>query len=209
MIEIVGGMKLCKTCGVPKPATMAFFFPKRVVPGRPRELHATCKACRKIKMKEWALANLEKRAESSRRWRAAHPEKARAAWVNWKARNRRRVVEANRARYEYDKVGWRHRNWVNSLKKQFGITEADYNRMLEEQKGKCKICEGSPTNSKLRHFHVDHDHETGKVRGLLCNECNCALGLLKDSPTLLRRAADHIEVNRIVHAIPRGMENYG
>ena len=56
--------------------------------------------------------------------------------------------------------------------KQLGVTDADYARMLEAQGGGCAIC-GTPPKS--RRLHVDHDHKTGNVRGLLCYRCNRAL----------------------------------
>ncbi len=53
-----------------------------------------------------------------------------------------------------------------------GVTDADYERLLSEQGGTCALC---PTKPKTRRLHVDHDHATGKVRGLLCYRCNRAL----------------------------------
>ncbi len=53
-----------------------------------------------------------------------------------------------------------------------GVTDADYERLLSEQDGHCALC---PTKPKTRRLHVDHDHATGRVRGLLCYRCNRAL----------------------------------
>lgn len=63
------------------------------------------------------------------------------------------------------------------LRAQFGITLEDYNNMLDEQQGRCAICKATrpAENLKLKNFHIDHDHKTGKVRGLLCNKCNLNL----------------------------------
>lgn len=60
-----------------------------------------------------------------------------------------------------------------ALKKLYGITPERYSKMLQEQGGKCAICGGLPIQKRLA---VDHDHETGKVRGLLCACCNMSLG---------------------------------
>lgn len=78
-------------------------------------------------------------------------------------------------------VSARDRN--NALRRRYGITQDDYERMLEEQGGACAICRATTSlrNGKPFPFHVDHDHETGKVRGLLCGPCNKALGLLGES----------------------------
>lgn len=78
-----------------------------------------------------------------------------------------------------------------SLKRNYGITVEHYNNMFLEQKGKCKLCRIEQTGTKR--LAVDHCHATNKVRGLLCDKCNRAIGLLQDSPGLLRKAADYVE----------------
>ena len=60
------------------------------------------------------------------------------------------------------------------LQHEYGITEEDYQRMLEAQGGRCYICQKMPR--KGAHLSVDHDHKTKRVRGLLCTRCNRALG---------------------------------
>ena len=69
--------------------------------------------------------------------------------------------------------------------KQLGVTDADYARMLEAQGGGCAIC-GTPPKS--RRLHVDHDHKTGNVRGLLCYRCNRALPNYVTASWLVRAA---------------------
>ncbi len=76
------------------------------------------------------------------------------------------------------------------LKKDFGITLEYYNDLRDEQGGVCAIC--SEGNSSGRALAVDHDHNTNKVRGLLCDRCNRGLGLLGDDPGRLKRAASYI-----------------
>jgi len=71
----------------------------------------------------------------------------------------------------------------------YGITSADYERMLAEQSGLCKICED--VMSPLP--HIDHDHTTGKVRGLLCARCNRGIGQFRDAPKLLLAAVAYLE----------------
>jgi hypothetical protein len=77
-----------------------------------------------------------------------------------------------------------HRESIRNTRLQhdYGISLAEYNRMLSKQGGCCTICDRKVV------LHVDHNHVTGKVRGLLCGKCNRALGLFQDSPKLLRRA---------------------
>ena len=86
----------------------------------------------------------------------------------------RRYRAANRAKLNaHARARWRHSGQRNSaLRRYYGITIADYNAMLEEQRGCCALC-GKPVGEKLA---VDHDHTTGRVRGLLCILCNSLLG---------------------------------
>lgn len=66
--------------------------------------------------------------------------------------------------------------------------------MFTEQTGKCAICNTTEIGRKGHtHFHVDHNHETGKVRGLLCDLCNRGMGYFKDKAVLLREAAYYLE----------------
>jgi hypothetical protein len=66
----------------------------------------------------------------------------------------------------------RYRN--ENLKKRYGITEEEYDKLKEKQRHKCKIC------SRYEDLYVDHDHDAGHIRGLLCHKCNSALGFLQD-----------------------------
>jgi len=77
-----------------------------------------------------------------------------------------------------------------NLKHKFGMTLADYDSMLDQQGGICAIC--SSEEPKGKRFSVDHNHKTGEVRGLLCNPCNVAIGLLKDSPDVLESAKEYL-----------------
>lgn len=81
----------------------------------------------------------------------------------------------------------------------YGITIATVRTMFEKQNHRCALCGGA--GFKMADHHrvplvVDHCHATGKVRRLLCHNCNRALGLLKESPELIRAAADYIEAHR-------------
>jgi hypothetical protein len=78
------------------------------------------------------------------------------------------------------------------LRTKFGITLDDYNRILEEQDGRCSICDTTACSTGQR-LSVDHCHDTGAVRGLLCRRCNAGCGQFNDSPDLLRKGADYLE----------------
>lgn len=70
---------------------------------------------------------------------------------------------------------WARHQRKYSLKKKYGLSEADYTQMLEAQGGRCRICGGKPKQNRL----AVHDHETGEIRGLLCGPCNVSLGRLE------------------------------
>lgn len=78
-----------------------------------------------------------------------------------------------------------------SLKKNYGITIAEYDQMFSSQSGKCAICETHQDNLSKR-LAVDHCHTTGKLRKLLCEKCNRGLGFFQDSPVLLKKAMEYL-----------------
>jgi hypothetical protein len=80
----------------------------------------------------------------------------------------------------------------NQLKQKYGITLAEYNQMLFDQNGCCAIC-GEHHTIKNKTLHVDHCHTTGKVRGLLCQHCNTAIGKFKDDIKLLKNAIKYLK----------------
>ena len=92
-------------------------------------------------------------------------------------------------------------NRDNHLKKRYGLAPEDLERMLRDQDNKCCICgqeiflHGSSVD-KNKIAHVDHDHKTGKVRGLLCDSCNTGLGRFRDNPEYLLKAASYLKKNK-------------
>ena len=91
------------------------------------------------------------------------------------------------------KKRWHARDWLDrwaSRNYKYGVTKEYLIELYQEQDGKCAICAEVP--STQRGLHVDHCHESGKVRGLLCHGCNVALGSFKDNPDLLTKAIEYI-----------------
>lgn len=87
------------------------------------------------------------------------------------------------------KKTWKRNTYQKSgVLRRYNITRDNLDKLIETADGFCQICE-----FKMGVVHIDHDRNTGKVRGLLCKQCNAALGLFMDSPHLLRAAADYIE----------------
>ncbi|MFP3990208.1 endonuclease VII domain-containing protein [Streptomyces sp. E11-3] len=81
------------------------------------------------------------------------------------------------------------RNRASYFQRKYGLSPAELDEMIAEQQGVCCICLAAPA------VHVDHCHETGRVRGVLCFSCNAALGHLRDRPDAIRRAAAYVEGN--------------
>lgn len=170
--------RLCSKCHTTKPRS-EFARQKRNKDG----LRSQCKACtagrgQSETFAKWYEANRQKVIETAQRWRAANLDKARASARKYQQANRSKLREL-------------------SLKK-YGLTTEEFEAKLTDQKHKCTTCK-----TELRtghHTHIDHCHTTGQTRGILCAQCNHALGLAKDNPTLLRAMADYIEHWQREHA---------
>ena len=100
------------------------------------------------------------------------------------AANQRQVRAANLPRWKTYRR--------NTRLKRHGITQVEYDRKLAAQGGRCALCL-RPDNLPYAHFAIDHDHRTGAFRGLLCTQCNRALGLFYEDAAQLRAAADYID----------------
>ena len=90
--------------------------------------------------------------------------------------------------YILNKESYRFRN----MKNKFGLSRDDFFNLLEKQNGKCALC-SEPFKGLTRNLHVDHDHNTNKVRGLLCMSCNVGLGMLGDNAEGLTKALKYIK----------------
>lgn len=103
---------------------------------------------------------------------------------------KRCIVKGNRARWERDPDEASRRQKASMRAFRYGITAAEYNALVHEQDGRCAICREPPKGS--RGLHIDHDHATGRVRGLLCGPCNMGVGQFRDSDDLLNNAITYL-----------------
>lgn len=95
---------------------------------------------------------------------------------------------------------WKKKDYVNNkdwyannqLKQNYGISLDEYNIMFEEQQGSCKICRSNTS----RRLAVDHCHETGLIRSLLCSKCNTALGLANENIEILKSMINYLEIHK-------------
>ena len=95
-----------------------------------------------------------------------------------------------------DKDEIREKAWL----RRYGITKDWYYTTLGKQENKCAICETTEVQRKGHtHFHVDHNHDTGEVRGLLCDLCNRGLGYFKDDDKLLNKAVNYLRKHNENH----------
>ncbi len=180
--------KVCWVCGETKPIG-EFYKAKGCVDGR----RGDCRTCFQAARKAYRLANpdvLEATRERTRKWMADNPERY--------AENLRRFKASGGMKRTL-------RKW--HLKTKYGLTPERYDEMLEAQGGGCAICGKPPGDTAL---HVDHCHETGRVRGLLCFSCNAGLGQFHHDPELLYEAMAYAAVHwRIEGLKVRGDETAG
>ena len=88
-----------------------------------------------------------------------------------------------------------HEHHRRTILKRRGISEDEYLEMYGEQNGRCAICDSPPNHgngARYGRLSIDHDHETGRVRGLLCSRCNSGLGMFLDDPTICLEAHDYL-----------------
>ena len=140
--------------------------------------------------------------EDHRNYNRKNREKILAYNREWKKLNREKVNEYQNRRYHARQAGaWTPRSprdaktckenlHFNTMKTRFGINKAKYEEMLQAQAGVCAICQ--QICAKNTRLSIDHHHDTGKVRGLLCNNCNTGIGLLKDDSKIIASAASYV-----------------
>jgi hypothetical protein len=124
--------------------------------------------------------------EYQKQWRQNRIEQQRAYKNEYMRQWRNKQVAI-----DPDKVKVRARR--AALKHRYGITPEQYEEMLTRQDGKCAICNSkSPKDKRNRNFHVDHCHETGRIRGILCTKCNHALGRFGDDIAGVERVLKYL-----------------
>lgn len=158
-------------------------------------LRTICQKCRHARDlaagRRWIEQNGDRKKAATKEWRKANPE--RLAETKAKYRERNRIVLAQRQR-EWNAA---HPDKVKAmnLKGGYGLTLEGFLQMYERQSGQCAICQISMRTraNQKDACCVDHDHVTGKVRGLLCSSCNMGIGQLGDSAERLRAAASYLD----------------
>lgn len=138
----------------------------------------------------------EEKAAYMKNWRAANKDKVTANFQRWKAENKE-----SRAAYMKDYMSKyaetseaKAATFIRNLWRNYKLSPDQFNSMWESQKGKCGICqvEMAPRGRDPHAVSVDHNHQTGEIRGLLCQACNRGIGNLKDCPAVLEAAANYL-----------------
>lgn len=128
-----------------------------------------------------SLKDKQKFREYQRAWRLRNKERLKAYNARWHAANKTRRRPLSRAAY---------------VKRTYGLTIEQHAALFDAQGRVCAVCgDGAPGGSK-KQWHVDHNHDTGVVRGLLCFSCNVGLGSFKDSTVRLSQAAAYLRKHK-------------
>lgn len=147
----------------------------------------------------------EKKKEYMRDYLKTHKRKPITPEKREEINRKRRERYATDTEYrEREKAKAKERNQRNPaakrnsrLKAEFGISLEQYNDILDKQGGSCAICGATSSRSqekgkRRKSMYIDHDHNTGAVRGLLCHHCNFGIGHFFDNPALLQTAAEYL-----------------
>jgi hypothetical protein len=165
-------MKVCRSCGEARPLD-EFYRAKGTRDG----LRGECKSCNRAAKRERYAANPQKYVAMVRRWQRTNP--ARLREYRDKRNARPEIKRQQRDMY---------------YRRTYGISADEVDEMLEAQNGRCAICGAKP--ERLASMHIDHDHEHGHLRGLLCLSCNQGLGQFRDDPAILLRAIVYLRQRR-------------
>jgi len=145
----------------------------------------------------------KQRADYMRQYREENPEKWERTKEERKKMNARRRELYARDKWRREQARIQAKEWAENHPKkrkaqrlkEYNLTLKQFNQMLEAQDDKCAICGYSDKSDSNMFPLVDHCHETGKVRGLLCMNCNQALGKFQDNPKLLKKAINYLKIN--------------
>lgn len=140
--------------------------------------------------------NVEKQRQDCRAWYDENREYALAAVAEYQARpeNAERVKEIKQ------KWGRKNKRATQAAQRQkrYGLSQEDYDTLLRKQDFKCAICGSADSGRKDSDiFAVDHDHQTGHIRGLLCGPCNVGLGMMRDDPARLDKAKAYLRQTEV------------
>ncbi|MGH2808786.1 MAG: endonuclease VII domain-containing protein, partial [Actinomycetota bacterium] len=163
----------CKVCGITKPLT-DFYRASGMRDGYRND----CKACLNARHKKWYRKNREYAIKQAQQWKKDNPERHAGNVKRQREKDPARLARINREGH---------------LLRKYGLSLADFEFLVITQGGACRIC-GKVEGDKL---HVDHDHQTGLIRGLLCGNCNKAIGLLEEDADRFAAATSYLRETQL------------
>lgn len=157
-------------------------------PAIARRGHGVCRLCKNARNRDYAARNPEK----VRTYALAHNNLHRAVVRKraLKSYYRHRDERLANARAAYQRPETKAAKHGQLIRRKYGISVPEYEALLVAQGGGCALCHRTPKPG--RRLAVDHDHETGHVRGLLCTRCNTSIGQLGDTAPALERALAYV-----------------
>lgn len=195
MVDFLDLKKVCNVCGVLKPLRE---FHKSRLRGSSDGHRYNCKECNNKAAREWSYNNSGKtrKLKETREERRALGLLKRNRLYNYsKEELKQRAKDATKKWIENNKESIIN----NQLKHSYGISLDKYKEMLEKQNSVCAICNkserGLSKSNRVKRLSIDHDHKTGKVRGLLCHKCNMALGWVDDDIDLLYNLIKYLTIH--------------
>lgn len=164
----MSGGKICKECGEYRDYSLYHRHPNGI-----NGLASKCKACRCAYSRKYRRDNLKKAKENNKKWKINNPEKV--ALIR-----KRQKKKAKEKTHRYH------------IKREYGMSSEQYEYMLLEQGG---VCAANGCHEIMKHgrLSVDHCHKTGRIRGLLCSQCNTTLGRVGDSIEKLKGLISYLE----------------
>lgn len=135
---------------------------------------------------KWQKKNLKRARIRKRLWRQANPQRSRQHSKRYYTANRTKRLDYGRSRYWNNpkRAYWEH------VFQEYRLTRLEWLAIFKQQGRRCAICK--ITRPGARRWHTDHNHRTGKVRGILCGLCNIMLGGAKDNPKTLAAGIEYL-----------------
>jgi len=172
-----------------------------------------CSVCRLIAIKKYYKNNKENNKEYYKKYNKKYYKNNKEYYKKYNKKyyknNKEHYKKSNKKYYKNNKehIKKYHKKYYKNnkeyykkyykkylLAKKYNISFEQYTQILKNQNYSCAIC-GKHRNNCKKAFAVDHNHKTKQIRGLLCQQCNTALGLLKDNPKILIRAIKYLRTN--------------
>ena len=158
------------------------------------KLWCWCRACQRAASVSYRARNREKVRASAKEYGIRNRDRRMELCREWRAKNRTRHLEGCRRRDALRRAADPEYDRRRNFRQKYKITIEQYDAMYRDQNGVCAIC--ARLNLSGRRLAVDHDHDTGKIRGLLCSRCNSAIGLARESLDVLKMTVVYLEKHK-------------